>query len=137
MKRAWAWTIEDIKWLGLKGLAVFSKKISLPEQGKFNAAEKLNFMTLMVTYPFYILSGILIWLSSDSLLFWLVHFIVTIISTPFLLGHTFMALINPDTRVALPGMITGLVDQEYVRHHHGRWYKENFENDEDTSKTQD
>jgi len=137
MKRAWTWTKEDFKWLGFKGLTLFTKKISLPEQGKFNAAEKLNFMTLILTYPIYILSGILLWISQDSLLFLLVHYIAAIISTPFLFGHTFMATINPETRVAFPGMVTGFVDRHYVKHHHSRWYRENFEDDDDPSETQD
>lgn len=29
------------------GFAAINKNIELPEQGKFNAAEKINFMTLM------------------------------------------------------------------------------------------
>ena len=137
MKRAWTWTKEDFKWLGFKGLTLFTKKVSLPEQGKFNAAEKLNFMTLIVTYPIYILSGILLWISQDSLLFLLVHYIAAIISTPFLLGHTFMATTNPETRVAFPGMVTGFVDRNYVKHYHSRWYRENFKDDEDPSENGD
>jgi formate dehydrogenase subunit gamma len=42
IKQAWVWGIEDVKFLFLMGLAAVSKKVKLPEQGKFNAAEKLN-----------------------------------------------------------------------------------------------
>jgi hypothetical protein len=40
-----------------------------------------------------------------------------------------MATLNPDTRAALSGMISGMVDRSYVKHHHGSWYKEQFEDD--------
>lgn len=37
-----------------------------------------------------------------------------------------MATINPDTRVGLPGMTTGMVDRQWASHHYGRWYREHF-----------
>ena len=127
IKQAWVWTAEDFKWLCLKGLAVVSKRVSLPAQGKFNAAEKLNFMLLMCTSPVYIFTGLFIWLADSALLFWFVHFAMAIITTPLLLGHIFMAAFNPKTRSALSGMITGFVDRSYVKHHHSEWYKEHFD----------
>ena len=127
LRQAWVWTAEDFKWLCLKGMAAVSKKVSLPEQGKFNAAEKLNFMVLMCTSPVYILTGLLIWLAESALLFWFIHFTMAIITTPLLLGHIFMATFNPKTRKALSGMITGFVDRDYVKDHHSRWYEEHFD----------
>lgn len=131
IKQAWLWTFEDIKWLGLMGLAAVSKKFTLPEQGKFNAAEKINFMTLMSTYPLYILTGIFIWFTDGALLAWLIHFGMALIATPLLSGHVFMATINPDTRVGLSGMISGFVDRQWAKHHYTRWYRENFEHEEE------
>ncbi len=127
IKQAWSWSKRDFKWLLFMCLSVVSKKVSLPEQGKFNAAEKMNFMTLMFTYPVYIITGIFIWITDSSLLPWLVHFIIAIISTPLMFGHMFMAMINPKTRIALSGMISGFVDKEYVKDHHALWYREQFE----------
>ena len=43
------------------GFAMLSPRVTLPHQGKFNAAEKLNFMSLTVTYPIYAATGITIW----------------------------------------------------------------------------
>lgn len=130
IRQAWVWSLEDIRWLALMGLAAVSKKIRLPEQGKFNAAEKINFMTLMSTYPLYILTGALIWLTNGAFLAWLVHFGMALIATPLISGHLFMAMINPDTRVGLSGMISGFVDRQWARHHYTRWYWEHFENAE-------
>jgi len=109
------------------GLAAVSKRIVLPEQGKFNAAEKLNFMTLTATYPLYILTGIIIWATNGLLIAWLIHFGMALVATPFVVGHLYMAMVNPSSRVALSGMFSGFVDPEFVKHHHTQWYREHFE----------
>jgi formate dehydrogenase subunit gamma len=126
IKQAWSWAGADLKWLILMGAAAISKRISLPEQGKFNAAEKLNFMMVMCTYPFFILTGVLLWLPEPVVLFWMVHVGLALIATPLMLGHIYMALINPSTRVGLSGMVSGYVDRHWSKHHYGRWYREHF-----------
>jgi len=45
---------------------------------------------------------------------------------PLLLGHMFMATVNPATRVGLSGMVTGWVSREWAEHHYTRWYRERF-----------
>ncbi len=131
IRQAWLWTISDVKWLTLLGLASVNPRINLPEQGKFNAAEKLNFMVLMGTYPLYILTGTVIWLTDVAFLSWVVHFLMALIATPLILGHIFMATINPDTRVGLQGMISGFVDRQWAKHHYARWYREEGLEDEE------
>lgn len=126
IKQAWIWTIEDVKWLALMGLAAINSKIELPEQGKFNAAEKINFMVLVGTYPLYIATGAAIWLTDGAFAPWLIHFAMAVIATPLLAGHIFMATVNPDTKVGLSGMISGYVDRAWAKHHYGRWYRSNF-----------
>ncbi|MBI4714522.1 MAG: cytochrome b/b6 domain-containing protein, partial [Nitrospirae bacterium] len=127
IKQAWGWTLADIKWLSLMGLAAVSSRIHLPDQGKFNAAEKLNFMVVMTTYPLYILTGLMVWLTDVTFLAWLVHFLMSLIATPFLVGHIYMAAINPSSRAALSGMINGFVDRQWAKHHHRQWYRERYE----------
>jgi formate dehydrogenase gamma subunit len=137
IKNAWAWCTDDVQFLCLMGLEAFNKKIKLPEQGKFNAAEKLNFMVLISTYPLYIITGTIIWITNKALITWLIHFGMAMIATPLMFGHIFMATVNPETRVALPGMINGLVDRHFVKHHHGKWYKEEFGEDEEPEGDQE
>jgi formate dehydrogenase gamma subunit len=127
IRQAWVWALDDLKWLFLSGLAAISSKVKLPEQGKFNAAEKLNFMMVMGTYPLFIVTGVLIWLPDIAFYSWMVHFAMAVVVTPLLVGHIFMATVNPSTRVGLSGMISGFVDRKWARHHYGRWYRENFE----------
>jgi len=127
LRQVWKWSWDDVRWLCLIGPASVSRKITLPWQGKFNAGEKLNFMVLSSTYPIYLCTGLLIWFDTSPYLSWLVHFSLAIVATPLLLGHIFMATVNPDTRPGLRGMITGFVDREWARHHYHLWYVEHFE----------
>ncbi len=127
IRQGWIWTVQDLKWLCLMLPASINKRLELPEQGKFNAAEKLNFMMVMGTYPLYILSGVLIWLPGAAFAAWVVHVSMAALATPLILGHIFMATVNPSTRVGLPGMISGWVDRQWAKHHYRAWYRENFE----------
>jgi formate dehydrogenase subunit gamma len=127
IKQAWVWMFDDIKWLALMGLAAVNPKIKLPEQGKFNAAEKINFMVLMVTYPLYVATGILMWLTPLAILSWLMHFFMALMAVPLISGHLFMALINPGSRVGLHGMFSGFVDRHWAKHHYRRWYRDHHE----------
>lgn len=126
IKTAWLWSLNDFKWLALMGLAAISKRIVLPEQGKFNAAEKVNFMSVMVACPIFIVTGGMIWLHTMAWAAWLVHGTLALFVSPTMLGHIYMATVNPDTRAGLRGMISGYVDRKWARHHYALWYKEHF-----------
>ncbi len=126
IRQVWRWTRDDVKWLCLIGAASVCRRISLPPQGKFNAGEKINFMSLSATYSIYVLTGLCIWAGFAPVLAWLVHFSLATWATPLLFGHIAMATINPDTRPGLTGMITGFVDREWASHHYHHWYHEHF-----------
>jgi formate dehydrogenase subunit gamma len=130
VKRAWTWTLDDLKWLALVAPATLSGKVKLPEQHKFNAGEKLNFMTLMLTYPILVATGLFLLVPGIHIIAWLAHLTVAILSAPLIFGHVFMAVVNPDTRVGLSGMFTGRVDREWARHHYAKWYRESFGEEE-------
>ncbi len=130
IKQAWTWVFDDFKWLALMGLAAVSSKIKLPEQGKFNAAEKLNFMVLLTTYPLYVATGLMMWLTHLAVLSWIMHFLMALLAAPLLMGHLFMAMINRSSRPGLEGMVSGFVDRQWAKHHYGRWYREHHEKSE-------
>ena len=129
IRQAWLWTLQDIQWLLLMGLAAVNKKIVLPEQGKFNAAEKLNFMYLMSTYLLYVISGIVIWLTDAAFVAWIAHCAIALMAIPLILGHIYMATINAGSRVGLSGMFTGYVDRHWAKHHYSKWFRDHFEDD--------
>jgi len=127
MREGWRWTAADIRWLLLFPRNALNPEIALPEQGKFNAAEKLNFMMVSTCYPLYIITGILVWLPGVAIVSYLAHYAMAVVGVPLVLGHIFMATIAPDTKVGLSGMITGQVDRSWAKHHYRRWYREQFE----------
>lgn len=126
VREVWRWTSVDMKWLFAMGHSMVNKQVIMPEQGKFNAAEKLNFMVLTLTGPLYLVSGVLIWTHQYSFPAWVLHLLMAGVATPLVFGHIFMATINPDTRVGLSGMTTGMVDRHWASHHYGRWYRDHF-----------
>jgi len=127
IRQGWVWAVSDVKWLFLMGPAAVSRRITLPDQGKFNAAEKLNFMMVMATYPLFIATGLVLWMPGIAFFSWIIHVGLAGIATPLMCGHIFMALVNPGTRVGLSGMISGYVDRHWAKHHYTRWYREHFE----------
>jgi cytochrome b subunit of formate dehydrogenase len=126
VRTAWRWRVEDVKWLLLMVLSAIDKRVVLPDQGKFNAGEKLNFMFLTASYPLYVITGFLIWLPGVAFASWMVHISLAALATPLIFGHVFMATVNPDTRVGLSGMLSGYVDRHWARHHYRHWYNEHF-----------
>ncbi len=128
IREAWTWRLDDFKWLLLIGLAAISGNDDLPEQGKFNAAEKLNFMMQTVGYPVLVVTGMILWTTKIAFLSWLIHIGVAALATPLVLGHMYMAVINRGTRVGLSGMFSGYVDREWAEHHYPLWYREQYEN---------
>ena len=130
MRAGWIWTRDDFRWLLLFPRNALNPKVELPEQGKFNAAEKLNFMMVSTFYPLYIVTGIMVWLPGVAIFAYLAHYAMALAGVPLVLGHIFMATVNPDTKVGLSGMITGWVDRNWARHHYRRWYRESFEDRE-------
>jgi formate dehydrogenase gamma subunit len=130
VKRAWSWSLDDLKWLALIGPASFSRRVRLPDQHKFNAGEKINFMALMLTYPVLVVTGALLYTPGIHFLSFVAHVSVAILAAPLIFGHVFMAVVNPETRVGLSGMFSGNVDREWARHHYAKWYRENFREDQ-------
>jgi cytochrome b subunit of formate dehydrogenase len=84
---------------------------------KFNYASA---MMLMSTYPIFIVTGVLIWITDSAFLFWLIHLALALMATLFLLSHILMSVLDPPARVALSKRISGFVDRRYQKHDHKR-----------------
>ncbi len=129
IREGWVWTRDDVRWLLVAHRAAVDPSFPAPEQGKFNAAEKLNFMMVSTTYTLYIATGIAVWLPGTAFFPWVLHVAMAVAGLPLVGGHIFMATVNPSTRIGITGMITGWVDRGWARHHYHRWYREHFETD--------
>jgi len=126
IKCAWLWSLDDLKWLFLMGIAAINKKIVLPQQGKFNAAEKVNFILVMIGWIVFAVTGVMMVIKQTAWISWIVHVTVAFIVTPTMLGHIYMATVNPETRRGISGMLTGFVNRDWAKHHYARWYYEEF-----------
>lgn len=123
INQAWAWTIKDIKCLCLLALSFISRRALMPKSDRLGTSVvKFNYsaaMILMSTYPFFIITGILIWITNSALLFWLIHFGLAFMATLLLLGHILMSILDPPIRVALSKRISDFVARRYKKHNHG------------------
>ena len=60
---------------------------------------------------------------------WIIHVSLGLVAPLLMIGHIYMAVVNPDTRIGLSGMITGRVDRKWAMHHYARWYRDHYDDD--------
>ena len=111
---------DDLRWLAGKKPA---------PQGRLNAGQKIN-AALTAAFTLLVLaSGLLLWFGERDTSW---RFASTVIlhdglmyfSVALLLGHLYLAVINPSTRHALRGITTGSVSEEWAATHHAKWTPE-------------
>ena len=100
-----------------------------PPQGRFNAGQKLNTAVIAGLMVVFTISGTLMYLQEVDATFRgtsaiLVHDIAMYIAVPLVLGHLYMAMLNPSTRHSLRGMVLGTVRRDWAREHHAKWERE-------------
>jgi formate dehydrogenase subunit gamma len=112
----------DRQWLARVPAAVVKHSPETPA-GRFNAGQKLNFILIAVLLAALFISGIgLVITGSHPInpVFKAAHVVAAYAAIILVAGHLYMALINPSTRPALRGMLSGKVDAAWVRSHHSR-----------------
>lgn len=120
----------DITWLRYAMLTALGARVPEPHAGKFNAGQKLNSLFWVCATTGLLATGLVLGINYVSKRFldaafvervfpW--HTALALASIPVLLGHLYFALINPGTRPALRGMLTGHVPAAWARRHHARW----------------
>ena len=100
-----------------------------PPQGRFNAGQKLNTAIVAGLMVVFTITGVLIYLQEASARFRgtsaiLIHDVAMYIAIPLVLGHLYLALLNPSTRHSLRGMTLGSVRRDWARRHHAKWERE-------------
>jgi formate dehydrogenase subunit gamma len=130
----------DVTWLVKKGvLMTLGSKVlrkkgidpALPDQGFYNAGQKLFavpslFGGILIGITGIILSLSTVWFTETGVVQWaiLLHFVCVGLVFAGLLIHIYMAAIAPGERPAFISMFTGTVPEAYAKHHHGLWYRE-------------
>jgi len=114
---------DDVRWLGW----AVTRRGPEPPAGRFNAGQKLNAALVAGLMVVFTASGVLIYLQETDAAVRgrtsaiLVHDIATWIAVPLIVGHLYLALVNPSTRPSLRGMVLGTVRRDWARRHHPKW----------------
>ncbi|HHT9115048.1 MAG: cytochrome b/b6 domain-containing protein [Planctomycetes bacterium] len=120
---AFKWLYSDIIWL-IKMLShAFDSRVKLPPSGRFNPGQKLHLLVVYLLLLVYASTGLIMIFVPGSLGPWVVHAICFAPSVLFLAIHLFLSIINPPTRKAIKGIVTGYVPLDYAREHHALWQK--------------
>lgn len=98
--------------------------------GKFNIGQKVLAWSLLGSLAAIIVTGINSWSAGEGTSG--PHAAAVAVALTLLGAHVFMALINPTTRPALPGMIVGHVHRSWAAKHHPAWL-ENQDRKQSTS----
>lgn len=90
--------------------------------GKFNIGQKFLAWALVGSVAAIIVTGINSWQAGEGASG--PHAAAVVVAIVLLGAHVFMALVNPTTRPALPGMIFGNVRRTWAANHHPAWLEE-------------
>lgn len=101
----------------------------MPKQDFYNAGEKLNSLLTIACAVFLIGSGIVMWMPewfSTGVIRWayLLHNVGFGLSAAVVVGHIFLSIGHPNSKVSMQGMTKGDVPVKYVKEHHEAWYDE-------------
>jgi formate dehydrogenase subunit gamma len=111
---------DDLRWLAGKQPA---------PQGRLNAGQKINAALTAAFTLLFLVSGLLLWFGERDTS-WrfastvVLHDGLMYVSLALLLGHLYLAVINPSTRHSLRGITTGSVSEEWAATHHPKWTPE-------------
>jgi cytochrome b subunit of formate dehydrogenase len=121
LRQCLKWSRHDILWLIRVPINMVYPKCTLPPVGRFNPGQKMHLLIVFGALIGFCISGpVMIWIPG-ALCAWVIHLMCFIPACAFLSLHLFLSLINPETRKALPAILTGFIGADYVRNHHPLW----------------
>jgi len=94
-----------------------------PPAGRFNAGQKMNARLALLGLVGLYSTGVYLLVVGRSA-FGHLHGPFAFLTTALIVGHIFMAVVNPSTRHALRGMTLGSVNRDWATHHFPRWVEE-------------
>ncbi len=129
MKELTTWGKDDFQFLAGFGKEFFGGHPKLPEQGRFNAGEKINSLLTLGGGTLLTITGFGMWFA-DSLPLWFVrwcyplHDLAALLMTAAIIGHMYLSFLHPGSKEAMNGMLSGTVTRKFAQEHHGKWYRE-------------
>lgn len=133
--------VRDMTWmikkmvlmtLGPKALKAVGMDPDLPPQGYYNMGQKAFAQASVVGGIVIAVTGVIMYLSdrtfgaeATGLISWSVtlHFIAVGLVFAGLLVHVYMAAISPEERPGFKSMFSGVVPDDYAKHHHRLWWE--------------
>jgi formate dehydrogenase subunit gamma len=120
---------DDFQWLRIRLLLLLNRtNESLPEQGSYNAGQKLFALLVYAALPVIAITGMIMsfHLFGTSVVAWamLLHFVAVGMVVSGLMVHAYMGAVFPEERPAFFSMITGRVNELFAYKHHFKWWKE-------------
>ena len=120
---------DDWQWLRIRLSLILSRtKEELPEQGSYNAGQKLFALLVYATLPLIAVTGIIMsfHLFGTAVVAWamLLHFVAVGMVVSGLMVHAYMGAVFPEERPAFFSMITGRVNELFAYKHHFKWWKQ-------------
>ncbi|GEA14949.1 formate dehydrogenase subunit gamma [Moorella sp. E308F] len=128
LKECLTWGQDDFRFIAAFPREFFGLKVQLPEQGKFNAGEKLNSLLTIAGSILMAATGWILLLRDSvapALVAWALplHSAGALVMGGVILGHIYLALGHPNSRESINGMLSGKVAARFAREHHARWYR--------------
>jgi formate dehydrogenase gamma subunit len=120
---------DDWQWLRIRLLLILNRtKEPLPEQGSYNAGQKLFALLVYTALPVISITGIIMTfhLFGTAVVAWamLLHFVAVGFVVSGLMVHAYMGAVFPEERPAFFSMITGRVNELFAYKHHFKWWKQ-------------
>jgi formate dehydrogenase subunit gamma len=124
-RRAIIATIREIDLFDRDDRRFLAGKTHAP-QGRFNAGQKVNAIITAAFAVLFFISGMLLWLDERNTAFHLqgtlyLHDALMYVSIVIVVGHLYLALVNPSTRHSIRGITLGNVSEEWAHAHHAKW----------------
>jgi formate dehydrogenase subunit gamma len=118
---------DDRRFLVLFARDFFGLKVKLPDQGRFNAGEKINSILQILGWPAMVITGwMLVWKDafSPAVVQWVlaIHSFTAFLLGAAVIGHIYLASLHPHARPGFTGMTTGWVPAWWAKGHYRKWY---------------
>ena len=118
---------DDLVWLVKKALHILGRKVSLPEQGIYNAGQKIYAWIMSLSTLAIIVTGfsMAFHLGPQWLIQWSIPVHVAAVGavTAGLIIHVYMGAILPEERPAFYSMFHGRVNELYAYEYHTKWWR--------------
>ncbi len=121
LRQCLKWNGQDILWLIRVPINMVNPKCTLPPVGRFNPGQKMHLLVVFSALIGFCVSGLVMIRIPGALGAWVIHIACFIPAGVFLSLHMFLSLFNPETRKALPAILSGFIDADYAKEHHPLW----------------